>query len=575
MRLECRSPAVPGAALPPIFRTQTDPSATLDSNESPRRSGLSYSGDRTLGAGATERELRPDNSDAPTRTLDSTASRGAGLERLSAPDALRDLPAPTLQTLDALRSRIDHEEHTGNVIRMRKAAFVGAILWPLYFPADWMMTRYYHPVSFGAYAAIRICAWCSIIGGYLLLRLTRKPTRATLLASELMVYGTAALGASLMCALDPGLASPYVAGIPVVFTVRAAFIHVPFRSALVPLIPSALTYPLVLLGEAAWKGQLAQALAHADQVAVFILYNALIWTSLGATVAGGHAVWALRRQIFEARCLGRYRLVRPLASGGMGEVWLAQHATLRRQVAIKILRTDRLSEVALRRFEREVHATTELTHPNTVRVFDYGVTDDGLWYYAMELLEGQNLAQCVHTEGAMPECRAVHLVLQASGALAEAHQRGIVHRDVKPENLFLCTAGGLQDFLKVIDFGIARRHDPNAAATQADRVLGTPAYVSPEVALGGHADARSDVYGLGGVLYFLLTGCTPFHEVPEDQLLRAHVSREPTTPSQRRDQAIHPELEQITLRCLAKNPAERFAHAGELWEALKQLQDRL
>jgi hypothetical protein len=519
-----------------------------------------------------DRPLGGSQSAAQTRTLEPAPSGRVSFSFHTPPLDARDGPEEAPQTLDSLRSRVEREEHAGNVIRMRKAAGTGAFLWPAFFATDWLMSTYVHQVSWLSYAGIRACAWVSVISGYLLLKLTRTPTRTTLLVSELLVYGAAAVAVSFMCLLYGGLASPYAAGIPVVFTVRAAFLAVPWRQALVSTILCSLAYPAVLLGAALARGELGSVLDRPSEFALFLLYNGFIWTALAATVSGGHAMWALRRQVFEARSLGRYRLVRQLARGGMGEVWVAHHTTLRRDVAVKILRTDQQSENALRRFEREVQATTELTHPNTVRVFDYGATDDGLWYYAMELLEGEDLARAVRFHGPMSSRRTVHLMLQACGALSEAHARGIVHRDIKPENIFLCASAGVQDFVKVIDFGIAKLDDGgrSTAITNVGRMLGTPAYLSPEVALGGKADARTDVYGLGGVLYYLLTGCAPFEEIAATELIAAHVTKVPMLPSLRPDAVVDPKLEHVIMRCLAKDPAQRFAHAGELWTALME-----
>src|SRR5262249_47318354 len=216
-------------------------------------------------------------------------------------------------------------------------------------------------------------------------------------------------------------------------------------------------------------------------------------------VSGGHRVYLLNRQIFEARNIGRYRLVRKLGAGGMGEVWSAYHAALKRNVAIKILRPDAdAGEDRVARFVREVRALSELSHPNTVRVFDYGVTEDGLWYYVMEKLDGIDLERSVEEGGPFPPERAVHVVWQASRALAEAHGRGIVHRDIKPANLFLTDLGGEKDFVKVLDFGIAKLIGDagagDATLTRTGWVAGTPAFMSPEVASGRPADARADVY---------------------------------------------------------------------------------
>ncbi|MFT3925864.1 MAG: serine/threonine-protein kinase [Myxococcales bacterium] len=507
----------------------------------------------------------------PTQTLESVpGTRPSGDYRPPA-DSLRDLPAQAPQTLDSLCAQVEREEHAGNVLRMRQAAAIGAWLWPCFFATDWLMASFVTPTSWVSYAGLRLAGWIGVIAGYLVLKLPPHPSKALVLASELMVYGTTAAAVSFMCLLQSGLDSPYAAGIPVIFTVRAAFLAVPWRRALPSTVVCALTYPLVMLGAAVVRGDLVATLSDKSELAVFLLYNALIWTTMFATLVGGNATWALRRQAFEARSVGRYRLVRQIARGGMGEVWIAHHITLRRNVALKLLRSDRLSDVALKRFEREVQATCELTHPNTVRVFDYGATDDGLWYYAMELLEGLDLASSVQRDGPMAEKRALQLMLQVSGALAEAHARNIVHRDIKPENIFLCQTGGNQEFAKVLDFGIAKRSDGDQPITHSDRLLGTLAYLSPEIALGGQADARTDVYGLGGVLYYALVGGAPFDGVPASQLVAAHISQTPALPSVRLQRGIDPRLEEIVMRCLEKKPTERFAHSGELYAALANL----
>jgi serine/threonine-protein kinase len=221
----------------------------------------------------------------------------------------------------------------------------------------------------------------------------------------------------------------------------------------------------------------------------------------------------------------------------------------------------------VQRFEREVRATTALTHPNTVRVFDYGVTDDGLWYYAMELLDGVSLAELVTAEGAQPQARAIHLVAQAARALGEAHRADIIHRDVKPENILITLAGGERDFVKVIDFGIARSRG-DATVTAIGQVAGTPSYMAPEIASGDVADARTDVYALGGVLYCLLTGKPPFVADDAAAMMYAHRHEPVVPPHLRADAPIDADLEAIVMRCLAKAPADRFADGAALADAL-------
>jgi serine/threonine-protein kinase len=477
------------------------------------------------------------------------------------------------RSLGAFQLEMERAERAGNTLRLRRATIVASGLWPLFFSTDWLMARYVHHASFATYAAIRTVAWALIAIGALTIHRIARPSRRLIIAIDALVYGSASIAIALMCVLYGSLSSPYAAGIVVVLICRGAFVALPWRDALLPVGLSTLSYPAILLAASLYSGSLSHSMADPAELSIFTFYTALLITTLFATLYGGQALWALRLQVYEARNLGRYQLKRPIGKGGMGEVWAARHRTLKRDVAVKILRTDRLSEVALARFEREVQATTELTHPNTVRVFDYGQTEDGLWYYVMELLDGEDLARAVARQGPFEPARAAQLMLQVCGALAEAHARGIVHRDLKPENVFLCRAGGIADFAKVLDFGIAKRADEAVSAqlTNVDRVLGTPAYMSPEVALGGAAGTCSDVYGLGGLFYFLLTGSAPFEAAGDTAQLIARTVLEPLRPSLRLGNDVAPEVERVVMRCLSKNPEQRYRDAGEMLEALQEL----
>jgi serine/threonine-protein kinase len=529
-------------------------------------------------------KTRPALYDFATRTLDRflsrpgvaarahTTERGQDHDTLQDPAARFDRAVGNARTLDAFQSTTEREEYVATLFRLRRALRSGGVLWCMFFVVDWLMATYVHAGDFLSYAVMHALAGLSLTAGTLLLMHKARPSEAQLSAIDTLLYGGGGLTISLTCALYGGLASPYAAGIPLVLSVRVAFLARPWRRSLLPLGTAAFSYPLVLLGAGAVNGSLQRSLQNSAELSMFAIYNVLIWTAVFATLAGGHTVWTLRRQVFEARNIGRYRLVRPIAQGGMAEVWVAYHATLKRDIALKILRANPTSDDMRRRFEREVDATSELTHPNTIRVLDCGVTDDGLWYYAMELVDGEDLARTVAREGPLSTRRCIHIMLQVSGALAEAHARGIVHRDIKPENVLLCQAGGVFDFVKVVDFGIAKRDQASQqpALTKVGRVLGTPAYISPEVATGRPADARSDVYGLGGLLYFLLTGTAPFFG-SDTALLVAHAVEPPTEPSARLGLTIEPALEQLVMRCLRKQPSERFADAGELHEALRRL----
>jgi len=287
----------------------------------------------------------------------------------------------------------------------------------------------------------------------------------------------------------------------------------------------------------------------------------------------------MRRQIAEARALGSYELVERLGAGGMGEVWRASHRMLARPAAIKLIAPDAIAgarsseaDELVKRFEREAQATASLSSPHTVELYDFGVTDDGTFYYVMELLQGIDLQRLVERFGPLPPERAVALLVQACESLDEAHTRGLVHRDIKPANVFTCVLGGRHDFAKVLDFGLVAP-DPAQGAidvrlTQGDAIRGTPAFMAPEMASGGHVDGRTDLYALGCVAYWLLAGAHPFEGRSAYELVSKHLYETPEPPSKRAPQPIPHELDALVLRCLAKAPEDRPANALELAELL-------
>jgi serine/threonine-protein kinase len=285
-----------------------------------------------------------------------------------------------------------------------------------------------------------------------------------------------------------------------------------------------------------------------------------------------HVIFGLRAEVSKIRQLGQYTLEEKIGEGGMGAVYRARHAFLRRPTAIKLLPPDKAGEDTIRRFEREVQLTASLTHPNTVAIFDYGRTAGGVFYFAMEYLDGIDLEQLVRIDGPQPAGRVIHILQQVSGALAEAHGIGLVHRDVKPANIILCQRGGQPDVAKVVDFGLVKPidvspTDPTVKVTSAHTIVGTPLYMAPEaLTANGTTDARSDLYALGAVAYFLLTGTPVFQGKTVLEVLAQHLSTPPEPPSARLGRAIPPELERLVLQCLAKSPAARppDAHALEL-----------
>ncbi|MDX2091106.1 MAG: serine/threonine-protein kinase [Kofleriaceae bacterium] len=283
---------------------------------------------------------------------------------------------------------------------------------------------------------------------------------------------------------------------------------------------------------------------------------------------GSAIIYGLRRQVSEVRQLGVYKLDRKIGAGGMGEVWHAQHALLRRPTAVKFLLPDRLSAEELDRFEGEVQHMSQLTHPNTVAVFDYGRNIDGLLYYAMEYLDGIDLQQLVTRYGVLPAGRVVHILSQVCGALQEAHDQDLIHQDIKPANIILCERGGMFDVAKVVDFGLAENLSSTSSPSER-AIRGTPAYIAPEaVADPDRIGPASDLYALGAVGYFLLTGRLVFIADSQQEMLMMHVTSKPRPLNEVAPTPVPRELEAAIMKCLEKAPSQRFASARELADAL-------
>jgi serine/threonine-protein kinase len=298
---------------------------------------------------------------------------------------------------------------------------------------------------------------------------------------------------------------------------------------------------------------------------------------------GARVVYSLGAQVKRARELGAYSHEEKLGEGGMGEVWRARHRMLARPAAIKLIRPAAAgdgragaSEEAIRRFEREAQVISRLRSPHTVELFDFGRADDGGFYYVMELLDGLDTDMLVRRFGPVPPDRAICLLRQVCHSLSEAQSCGLVHRDVKPANVFVCHYGEEYDFVKVLDFGIVRRlresADSSDTRTQDSAIPGTPAFISPEQALGTDVDARADIYATGCLAYWLLTGQLVFSAPTTIGMLVKHAESPPTPPSSRTDQPIPPELDALILSCLAKNPDDRPQTARELSQRLAAIE---
>ena len=310
----------------------------------------------------------------------------------------------------------------------------------------------------------------------------------------------------------------------------------------------------------------------------FVLFSTNFLMAAGATGLG-RLIYHLGAQVEEARQMGSYQLVEILGSGGMGEVWLAKHRTLARKAAIKLIRADALSRgplaasAAIKRFEREAEAIAGLHSPHTVALYDFGATDDGRFYYVMELLNGIDLDALVRRFGPVAAARVAYILEQVCDSLAEAHATGLTHRDIKPRNILLCRLGFTCDFAKVLDFGLVKFDSRETIQlTAAGQAAGTPAFMAPEAALAkSDVDSRADIYGLGCVAYWLLTGQLVFDETTTAALAVAHVGQPPVPPSQRTDNPVPDDLERLVLQCLAKDPIERPQSALEVAARLRAL----
>jgi serine/threonine protein kinase len=291
-------------------------------------------------------------------------------------------------------------------------------------------------------------------------------------------------------------------------------------------------------------------------------------------VLADRLVLQARLDAIELKRLGQYTLEEKLGEGGMGVVYRAKHAMLHRPTAIKFLDATKTNTKSIARFEREVQLTSQLNHPNTIQIYDYGRTPEGVFYYAMEYLDGPNLQDLVDRNGPQPEGRVIHILKQVCSSLAEAHSIGLIHRDVKPANILLNVRGGMFDVVKLLDFGLVKATDNSSVglATNSGGVVGTPLYMSPEACQSPDTvDARSDLYAVGAVGYFLLTFTPPFVSPSVLGILNQQVNTPPEPPSQRLGLPVSPGLEQLLLRCLSKSTADRPATANEMIAELDRI----
>ena len=403
----------------------------------------------------------------------------------------------------------------------------------------------------------------------------RRPGRSALV----LIAGDALL--PLLINLGSAFAAPYVPPrlgltfLPVLVSALALM----FRAAFVPSPPRRTAWIGAVASLATIWAQYAMA-ARAGELPGFATPPLVALATSGwcaAIVAGtalvSREVYGLRSQVAKARRLGQYTIERLLGEGGMGSVYIARHARLLRPTALKLLSPERSSAESMARFEREVQLTSQLTHPNTVAIYDYGRSPDGTFYYAMEYVDGVSLAQLVEEHGPQPPGRAIHILWQAADALVEAHTLGLIHRDVKPANILLCERPGNPDVVKIVDFGLVKDIRPSAdpALTSTDAITGTPLYLAPEaITEPASVDHRVDIYALGAVGYFLVAGVPPFEGRSTVEVCGHHLHTAPIAPSQRLGRELPADLEALLIECLAKRREQRPESARELCRRLSE-----
>jgi serine/threonine-protein kinase len=478
------------------------------------------------------------------------------------------LPAPRAPYIDDETARaIELDERATDTRRLLVVGAAALVMWSATIVSDVSFARAVLHVSAAPFLFAKAAAALAI--ALVLTRLSPMfgvPSARGLHLASFLCFVPPACAASALALIHPDVEAASGHAIVAMLVALGAALPMPLRRS-IPLTASvSLMFTASFACAALFDDGVRARLFDPGERATLWLIAASHVVAGALVVVGAKLQHDLRRQALTAQHKSRYRLEQLLGEGGMGEVWRAWHPGLGRHVALKMLRNGGNDDL-VRRFTREIKATAELVHPHTVRVLDCGLTDDGHWYYTMELLRGRTLAHVVGNEGALAAERAAYLVGHAARALAEAHEKGVVHRDVKPENIFVTTLGGETDFVKVLDFGIARAICDDASITREGMVIGTPRYMAPEQERGCVADARSDVYALGASLYLALTAAPPLPGDTIEQVQGARLRGELVPPSWR-NPAVPACLDAIVMRCLRTNPAERYADAGFLADAI-------
>jgi serine/threonine-protein kinase len=459
------------------------------------------------------------------------------------------------------------------------AGLAGLAFWVFnlvgYLPYVRLATLYRHGTGFHLLGAASLLAVWALCRG-------RPRSRRFVHGVEGVGLMGSAIGYSLMGAQLPlmTLRPDYIVVLAMCFGMMVRAVFVPSPPVRTAILTALVGVPVVVGNSLSFQRESFAVLQQfvPEPLSTMIAVESSAWWLLTVAVCTvtSKTLYGLRREVREARQLGQYLLEEKLGEGGMGVVYRARHAMLRRPTAVKLLPADKSSESTVARFEREVRLTARLAHPNTVTVYDYGRTPEGVFYYAMELLEGANLREVVDVGGPLPPARVLHVLEQVAASPVEAPGIGLIHRDIKPANILLCEIAGAPDVAKVVDFGLVKEVERggDASLTTAGTLTGTPLYMAPEAITAPETlDARSDLYSLGTVGYYLLVGADVFTGRSVVEICGHHLHSQPAPPSERTEDSVPPDLEALLLSCLAKSPAERPDGASDLLRRLRACED--
>jgi serine/threonine-protein kinase len=498
------------------------------------------------------------------------------LRDVSSPGLLIPQDVETPDELIPVRSAPTDGEEAAARRSVARAMWFGIWIWPSYTLLDVYMCFVAYPdAPFKLFVFYRVIVEIAFVAVYRA-SVRDKMDLKRLVLLQNATYVSTAVVIALMAIHLGGIRSPYMHGISIVALVRTALVASEWRKGVNTYAGVALAFPVVMAIGAIVSPAARHEWLSASALIFFGSHYIFVLTSSILGLITGHIVWRAQEQLYQARRVGRYRLQAPIGKGGMGEVWLAWDETLHRNIALKILRVGKTTTADVRRFEIEARAAGKLRGPHVVRVFDFGASEDGLYYLAMEYLTGMNVATLVQKFGLLPPARAIHLAIHACIALEEAHEAGIIHRDLKPHNLFVTHLPDEPDFLKLVDFGIARLQAagiPDERLTKLGLTVGTPTYLAPELWLGGQADERSDIYAFGVTLYFMLTGVTPFDGMSMNDLRRLHLSGSLPPLNLKTDDPLNGRLEKLIARCLAWSPDDRVQSVRKLHETLHEMRE--